>query len=198
MLGFLIGTVCLIGLVKTLRGGCGGGRWGRGGWGYGGGHGGCGGGGCGEHEGWGGRHGHGHHEGWGGGGPPWARGGFGRGMMLRALFQRLEATPGQEKVIAQALEELRGEAEKHRGELRQSRADVAKAVRSEGFDEVLFGELFSRHDVTIEAMRKAAMGAIGKVHAILEPKQRERFAEIIEGGLSRGSGGPFRGATGWL
>jgi hypothetical protein len=196
MLGFLIGTVCLIGLIKTLRGGCGGGRWGRGGWGYGGGYGGCGGGGCGEHRGYGGHHGHhGHHEGWGG--PPWARGGFGRGMMLRALFQRLETTPGQEKVIAQALEELRAEAEKHRGELKQSRADVAKAVRSEGFDEVLFGELFSRQDTTIEALRKAAMGSIGKVHAILEPKQRELFAEIIEGGLFRGFGGPFRGAGGW-
>ena len=74
-------------------------------------------------------------------------------------------------------------------------------MRNESFDEVLFGELFARHDSAIEAMRKAVMGAIGKVHAVLEPKQRERFAELIEsGGLFRGFGGfggHERGAGPW-
>jgi hypothetical protein len=55
MIGFIIGTACLIGLIKVLRhgrGGCGyGGRCGRGG---------CGGG-------WGGRYGHEGRGGWGGG-----------------------------------------------------------------------------------------------------------------------------------
>src|ERR1700678_438436 len=93
MLGFIVGTVCLIGLVKTLRwgryhrggGGCGyghhGGGWGRRGWdgrGY-----------QGDHDG-----------GWGGG---WG----GPSVLLRALFQRLETTPGQEKVIVAAYEEMR-------------------------------------------------------------------------------------------
>jgi Spy/CpxP family protein refolding chaperone len=121
------------------------------------------------------------------------------------LSHELEATPAQEKVIADALREMQGAIEKHRGEFRESRGDVAKAVRSEHFDEVLFGELFSRHDTAIEAVRKAAMGALGKVHAVLEPKQRERLAEMIEGGLFRGlrgfrghGGGGYRGPGAWV
>src|SRR5690242_15134806 len=92
MLGFLIGTVCLVALVKVVRHGrCGGWRYAHG-CGYGGGYdSGCGG--------WHDRgHGHGHGR-WGGG---WSRGGFGPGFMLRGLFARLETTPGQEKVIRDA------------------------------------------------------------------------------------------------
>jgi hypothetical protein len=188
MIGFLIGTACLIGLIGTLRGGCG--RWGGRGWA---GHG-CGGhafgghgwgGGC--HGGWGGRGGH-YRGGWGGfdheegmGRGLW--GGFGRGgFVLRALSERLDATPAQEKVIAEALREVREAFMKHRGELRGSRGDVAKAVRAESFDEVLFGELFARHDAAIEELRKTVMGALAKVHASLEPGQRDELARIIESG----------------
>src|SRR5580692_2500158 len=128
MLGFVIGTLCLIGLIKTLRwgrrhggGGCGYGRhggFGRRGWGGGGGE-------YGDHGG-----------GWGGG---WGGGGWGGpSVFLRMLFQRLETTPGQEKVIVAAYEEMREAGQKARGEIKASRADVAKAMRSESIDEVLF------------------------------------------------------------
>jgi hypothetical protein len=175
MLGFLIGTVCLVGLIKTLRwgrhggGGCGygrgyghhGGGWGRRGWG----------GGDGEH---------GDHGGSGGG---WGGRGFGGpNVFMRMLFQRLETTPGQEKVIVAAYEEMREAAQKARGELKASRGDVAKAMRSESIDEVFFGEMFARHDTALEALRKASLGAVAKVHDALDEKQRARFADLIESG----------------
>lgn len=204
MFGFILGTACLIGLVKVLRRGA----YGYGGCGYGGygGSYGCGGPGFTRGGYWGGRGGPwgGHGGRWGGHGGPWGGGpfrgrgepegdvqgrwegrGFGReGFFLRMLFEQLDATPGQEKVIAAAMREVREEASKSRDELRKTRADIAKAMRGGSFDEVLFGELFARHDAVMEAMRKAAMGALGKVHEALDEKQRERLAELIERGPS--------------
>jgi Spy/CpxP family protein refolding chaperone len=181
MLGFLIGTACLIGLVKVLRFGRGYGHarsCGWGGRGYGrGGFGGDDFGGFGGGGGFGGHH----------GGPPWA--GFGGEMFfLRQLSRLLDATPGQEKVIREAVEEVRRAASELKGEGRTSRGDVAKALRSEGFDEVLFGEMFHRHDVAMDTVRKAVMGALAKVHAVLDERQRARLADLVEQGP-----GAFRG-----
>jgi Spy/CpxP family protein refolding chaperone len=214
MLGFIIGTACLLGFIATARHGrrCGGGGFG---W-HGGGCGSCGGGSC--HGGWGGWHGprgggpfgHGgpfaHGGPFGGGGPfgpfgPFAHGGpFGpggpRAFILRGLFERLETTPGQEKAIVAALEELREAAREHHGELLRSRVEVARAMKSPGFDEALLGELFARHDATIEAMRKAFVGALAKVHEALDERQRGLLAELIESGpfaFGRSFGGPWAG-----
>jgi len=196
MLGFLIGTVCLIGLVKVLRrGSCGG--YGYRGY-YGGGYGGaCGGGRFGGGGPWGGGPWVGHgNQGEGGfeQGPGWhggpfrthGRAGFrpgGFGMthfVLRRLYEALDTTPGQEKVIAAAMEELREAAAKHRGEARKSREDVAKAMRAPSFDETVMGELFARHDAALEEMRKAVVSAMAKVHEALEPEQRAKLADLVE------------------
>ena len=183
MLGFVIGTLCLVGLVKTLR-------WGRHG-------GGCG---YGHHRGWGRRGwgggfgGHGHHGDHG----DFGYGGFGEGggwggpsVFLRMLFRRLETTPGQEKAIVAAYEEMREATREARGELRTTRADLAKAMRGPAIDEVLFGEMFSRHDAAMEKLRKASIGAIAKVHDALDEKQRARFADLIESGPGGFRGGPW-------
>jgi hypothetical protein len=177
MLGILIGTVCLVGLVKTLR-------WGRrfGGYGHYG-HGGCAG-----RRGWGGSW-HGEYDDFGGYGDGYGRGGWGGpSVFLRMLFRRLETTPGQEKVIVSAYEEMREASREARGELRQSRADIAKAMRGASIDEVLFGEMFARHDAALEKLRKAGIGAVAKVHDALDERQRARFADLIESGP-----GAFRG-----
>jgi len=192
MLGIIIGTACLIGLIKVLRRGpYGYGRHGA--WGFGGGA--CGGGGCGS--GWGGRSQRfggfaGEGQEFGGEGPPWARragwGGFGwggagsGGVMLRGLFEHLDTTPGQEKVIHEAISELRAEGRHWREELQKSRADIGKAMRAESFDEVVLGELFARHDSAIEALRKATTGALARVHVVLDERQRARLADLIEMG----------------
>lgn len=179
MLGFIIGTACLIGLIKVLRRG----RRGHG-YGYGGGCGGGGGrfrghrdhegGGYSERGGWGGR--------WGGG----------PGFFLRAIIEQIDATPEQERVIAAAFREVRDEAAKNRQEMRRGREDIAKAMRSPGFDEVLLGELFARQDTVIEAMRRAVTGALAKVHVVLDEKQRGTLADLIENGPGFFRRGPSR------
>jgi hypothetical protein len=211
MFGFIIGTVCLVALIATIRRA----RWGY--YGYGGG--------CG-HRGWGGHHRHG--GGWGGGGggwggPPWARGGwddhgpdFGQrdqghgrgfggrmGFVMRFLSERLDASPAQEKVIAQAVDEMREAIGKARDGFKASRGDVANAVRSDNFDVTHVGALFSKHDDAIDGVRKAFVSAMQKVHDALDERQRKILADIIEagpggffGGGRGGGGGPWGGYRG--
>lgn len=181
MFGFLIGTACLIGLIATIRRGYGGGC----GYAYAG-HG-CGGRGYGR---WGGHHayrdewreheGHHHHHHRGGG---WGfRGGWGPRAWISMLSQRLDLTPAQEKVVFQQFGEVRDALRKGRGELRESRRDLAKAFRATSFDAVLLGETFSRHDNSIEEVRKAVTGALARIHEALDERQREKLAEILEEG----------------
>lgn len=163
MFGFLIGFLSLIGLIAVLKSS----RRCGGGW-----HGG----------GWRGRGRHGWHGEHGGGSRGW----------LRWISARLDATPGQEKEIAQAVEEFVEKARELRREGKASRDDVAKVLRSDSLDETQLGELFSRHDDALREVQKAFAGALGRIHAALEPEQRAKLAELIESPRF-GFGGPYRG-----
>lgn len=185
MLGFVIGGLSLIGLVKVLRAGrgygaCGGGSWRGHGW-----HGG---------HGWRGGHGWQGGHGWHGGESE-ARGG---GFWLRGLFSKLDTTPGQEKVIKEAFGEVKAAVESAGGELDQSRRDIASAVRSGTVDETALGALFARHDEKLRDVQKAFVTALGKVNAALDEDQRKRLADMIDRdgrGFGRGFGGPYRGGA---
>ena len=195
MMGFVLGTACLIGLVKMARhgGGCG----------HGYGHRGCGGRGCG-HDGWGhggwghGRwHGHGHDHGDHGE----HRDGYGEGrgwgferVVLRRIFERLDTTPGQEKVIVQAVSEGRDAIRSAVGEFRGSRDDLAKVIAGESFDETALGGVFAKQDEALANARKALTGALAKVHEALDSRQRSALADMIARGPRNWGrfGGPYR------
>lgn len=190
MLGFIVGTMCLIGLVKTLRYG----RCGYGGYGHHGHH--CGGGGwrrLGGDE-------HGYGPGpWGHGGR-WERGGgYDEGaslrFFLRPLFERLQTTPGQERVILEAASTLRSKVSASKDALRATAGDAAKAFRGERFDEGVMGESFAKQDEALEATQKAVFEALQKVHDALDEQQRRDFADHIErftGGFNRWGRGHYR------
>jgi len=168
MLGFIFGTVCLIGLLKVLRRG----------------------------RGW---HGYGHHAcgpgysgtsgyGPGGGGP--------RRWMLRALFERLETTPGQEKAIMAALDELRENRKVVRDEMQQTRGDLGRTVASGLVDDGALEETFARHDRLLAQLRVSFVEALKKVTEALDERQRKQVADLLEGGFSGWRGGfrgPYRG-----
>jgi hypothetical protein len=192
MLGFLIGTVCLIGLFKVVRHGR---HYGHG-YGHGGGPwrsyaGGCG------------HHGHGPY-GWGGRGgwddeedfAPWERRGGGS-FGLRAIFGRLDTTPGQEKAIKAAFDELRAKARAVKDDARGMRGDLATALRGESLDAETLGTVASRASGAVDALRDAAIGAVLKVHDVLDERQRGIAADFLESGPRfgrgwRGRGGPYR------
>ena len=136
---------------------------------------------------------------WGGGGH-WHRGGgggIGGSWWLRAVFSKLDTTPGQEKEIRSALEDLRKTARESKESLGASREAVARAVRHESFDEIAIGEATVKVDAATGNMKQAFEAALRRIHAVLDPKQRERLAELLERGPRGfrggwGGGGPYR------
>jgi uncharacterized membrane protein len=190
MFGFVVGSLCLYGLIKMHR-------MRRMAWAYGHGHqDACGGGPMFR------RHGHhGHGPGFGHG--PFGGRGFARGFGgparggLYGLYQALDATPGQEKVIRAAFDEVRTAVGEARGEWKQSRGDVAQAFRADSFDAEIMGNAFARHDEHLERVRKAVTGALAKVHDALDEKQRATLAEWLDSQRGPGFGmgpdfGPYR------
>lgn len=188
MIGFLIGTVCLVGLVKVMRH--------RFAYGHGG-HGGCG---------------HGYAGGWGGWGGGWGghrfhgrggRGGSGRGRwFLRQMFERLETTPGQEKVIAAAVEELRESLKKLRP-ASKGLEDLASALRAESFDEAAAAKFNVEAEEMFSSAKGAMVDALRKVHEVLDPRQRALLADMLERRATGifGGFGPYRGGRdtqGWV
>lgn len=194
-LGLLFGIIAFGALLKIGACAFRRARWhAYGGYGYGGG---CGdGGGCGprgRHRGWGrgfGRHGHHGWDGEDGRGEgddrdPREGFGFGRRVFLRFVFEKLDTTPGQEKVIAEAFEEIKEAVKNAKSEWASSRTRVADAMRGAEFDVEAVGDAWARHDSTFEAVRLKITTTMQRVHEVLDEQQRKILAEMIE------KGGPF-------
>jgi Spy/CpxP family protein refolding chaperone len=144
-----------------------------------------GGGGCGSRG-----HGHwrGHWRGRHGGGP-------GGSWWLRALFSRLDTTPGQEREIRAAIEEVQSVAREAKQGVFGSRENIAKAVGGEVFDPSAIDDASAQLDAATARVKEAFRASLEKVHAVLDPKQRERLAELLQKGVGRGGygwGGPYR------
>jgi hypothetical protein len=144
MLGIIVGTVCVVGLVRML----------------------------GRRRGWRGRFGY---------GP--GRHGYGRRRrwMLGSLFERLQTTPGQEKVIVSALEELRETRKSVRDELKQTRGDLARAVKGGLVDDASLEDTFSRHDRVLAVARVSFVEALKKITEVLDEEQRKKAADVLGG-----------------
>ena len=91
--------------------------------------------------------------------------------VLWRLFERLEATPGQEKVISSAVEDVLKSARGLREGLFSARSEVAKAFRGATLDQEALKQLFLKHD-------RAAEGA---------PTNDPGFAEQSARGARAGS-----------
>jgi len=147
MWGFLVGALCLYGLARTMRSR----RWaypyGPGGWG--------------RHGGWG----RWRHEGWDG-----PRGAGGRGP-LRWLFERIDTSPGQEKVIAEAADALRSTMHGWHDDAERMRSDVARSIRGETFDSAALEEAFARAEARLGTLRETLRGQAARVHEALDPRR---------------------------
>jgi hypothetical protein len=177
MIGFFIGTACLLGFIATMRHA--------------------------RHDyarahgmghGWHGWHG-GHCHGYGYGArhqDDRGRSRSGRGVdFLHDVFRELDTTPGQEKVVREAASHLWSRAREAKSAVREARRGFARAVREESFDEVALGEATAKLEEATEAMRKAIIDALAQVHGVLDERQRKMFADVIEAG---GGFGYFQGS----
>lgn len=123
--------------------------------------------------------------------------GPGGSFWLRALFARLDTTPGQEREIRGAIEELRERARDAKSSMKESRDGLGRAIAGETFDESAFESVSARFDATSEKMKDAFASALKRIHGVLDPKQRERLAELVSKGMfGRGGGGGW-GGGGW-
>ncbi len=112
-----------------------------------------------------------------------ARGGGSGGGGRRGIFgflASLNLSRTQWKVAHSAFEELRDEVHKQRPESRKTREELAALISGATFEEGAFGPMFARHDAVLAVMRPAFARSFAKVHAVLEPGQRDRLAELVE------------------
>lgn len=148
MVGFIIGAVCVIGLVKVLRRRRGWhGRWGYGGYGFRG----------------------------------QAHGGR-RRWLLREIFERLETTPGQEKAIVGALDELKENRRILQEEAQQTRDELARVVAGGLVEDAALEEAFARHDRLLAQLRVSFVEALKKAVEALDENQRKQVAGILRRG----------------
>lgn len=112
---------------------------------------------------------------------------------LRSVFERLETTPGQERVILAALDELRENRKAVRDEAKQTRIDLAHAVEGGLIEDSTLEEAYARHDRTLAQLRVGFTESLKKVVEVLDEDQRKELARWLEGGFFRsGWGGPGR------
>jgi hypothetical protein len=119
---------------------------------------------------------------------------------MRWLFERLDTSPGQEKVLVQAADDLTEAFEKMRDEMSAARAAMARSLRGETFDSASLREMDAKHDELIDNLRKTTRASLSKIHEALDARQRRELADLIEHGWGYGyrhgrggCGGGWRG-----
>jgi len=152
------------------------------------GYGGCGGGWHGWHH----HHGSwGHGDDWGGGGGSW-RGSWGRRGLYMAL-SRLDATPAQERAIVSEIDRLRERLRAAKASVKDARPDLAAAIRGSSLDDAALGAVFGRVDSATTEARTAVTEALRNIHGLLDERQREQVADLLDHGRFRRGGGPGGG-----
>jgi len=101
------------------------------------------------------------------------------GAFVRALRDRLRATPRQERAFDAAVTRLREAMDDVQIRIEEARDDIAQAVRSEPFDESAFDAAARRIDEAMNAIRGAARSALVDVHDQLDERQRKTLADLI-------------------
>jgi Spy/CpxP family protein refolding chaperone len=111
-------------------------------------------------------------------------------FFLRRMFERLDTTPGQEKEIKRAVDEVMDAARALKDDLGDTREQVGKAFEGESFDVETMADLLTKNDEKLDAARKAIVGALARVHETLDADQRGRLADFLRRGPRWG--GPYR------
>ena len=127
----------------------------------------------------------------------WHGGHHGRWPLYAAL-SHIDASPAQERAIISEVEKLRDRLQAARTGLRDARGDLAAAIRGPVLDDAALGAVLGRIDGATGEARAAILEALRNIHGVLDDKQRERLADLLERGGWRGGwrgaggGGPYR------
>ena len=76
--------------------------------------------------------------------------------------------------VEEAVRDFKGLGRKHK-------RDLADILRGDEFDHEAVGEAWSEQDAALEKIRLRLVTSMQKVHEVLEPRQREQLADMLEG-----------------
>lgn len=118
----------------------------------------------------------------------------------RWLFHKLDTSPAQERVVRNAILNIKrrfSEVTKNQAETRHQLADM---LRAGSLDTLELRHWFEEREQELSQVRDAAIDAFGEVHEALDDEQREQLAKWIEKGAfwsqRRYGHGPYRSPLG--
>lgn len=123
-----------------------------------------------------------HFGGHGGGGDDFGGGGFGVRRPLRFLAWKLELEEEQVAQLAAILDDLKTERAQAAVDDRRAVASLADAVAAESFDAGKVSAATGDRAKSAERLQAAVAKALGRIHALLKPEQRSRFAYLLRTG----------------
>jgi Spy/CpxP family protein refolding chaperone len=164
MLGLIVGTVCLMGLVVTLKRRR---HYHR------------------AREFYGFHH---HHD---RGGPwgwrrssrtAWGHPGGRRRDPIHLVFAQLDCTPGQEKAVLASLDGLRARLANARAELDVIRRELSSLLASDVLDQAAVDAATARQNALFGTLSAELRELLSTLHEVLDPEQRRGLAELLADG----------------
>ena len=135
---------------------------------------------------------HGHHHGHHHGRHHHRRGGF-RGRWMNAIFERLDTSPGQEKAIRAALDEIMARGRELRDDTHALRRAAADTLKNPVFDASALDDGLARQTVAVAELQKALVAGLATLHETLDDDQRRRLADFaMRGPRHHRCGGSYR------
>jgi Spy/CpxP family protein refolding chaperone len=110
-------------------------------------------------------------------------GAFGVRRPLRFLSFKLDLDEAQVGELAAVLNDLKTERAQAAVDYRRSTSAIADAIAGEALDAAKLKDATGERVKSAERLRDAVQSAITKIHALLTPEQRGRFAYLIRTGV---------------
>lgn len=110
------------------------------------------------------------------------------------LFRRIGARPEQERAIRAEMDALSEAFLAMRGDARALRGDLADLLAAPDLDAARVTSALDARLARTETLRARVAEAVARIHAVLEPRQREALAAMVRYGPHRGGCGRMRGA----
>lgn len=116
-------------------------------------------------------------------GGPWGGSAFGVRRPLRFLAAKLGLDDVQLRKLAEILDELKTERAQAAVDERRTLSAFAEALAAETFDATRAASGATLRSESGDRVGKAVVRALERIHAMLRPDQRERFAYLIRTGV---------------
>ncbi len=110
------------------------------------------------------------------------------------LFRRIGARPEQERAVRAEMDALSEAFLALRGDARALRGDLADLLAAPELDPAKVGAALDARLARVEALRGRFAEALARIHAALEPAQREALAAMVRASPHRRGCGRMHGA----